>query len=355
MQRPGALMTFKVEGPGGRSESIPLRCQGHAAGPGPPVATLGNLRAEIFERFGVPPFEQHLELEGGEVLQGDDSNPLDAPFLKLEPALKKALPLRLSTRTDPRHAAEKTAAFIDCLTRKPPKLDLALHMLRHPSGVPIDPNFKATVRLYRDETCVYGSSRATLPPLTFALWAEPKTVDVVPVVKELLAQGADPNLTGSEDVSDGSGMGPCRCRGTLTNVSSLCHAAQRGSVECVLRLLAAGADPNACSGTLGPEGGLPDWFLNRTSGHKSAEKDDILALLAAARKLRSVPSDTPAEGVDRQAELSAALHSVLKKRVAGRAHVCASLPAASGAGGRGGAPPPGAGRRQQPAGRAPRR
>lgn len=286
MQRPGALMTFKVEGPGGRSESIPLRCQGHAAGPGPPVATLGNLRAEIFERFGVPPFEQHLELEGGEVLQGDDSNPLDAPFLKLEPALEKALSLRLSTRTDPRHAAEKTAAFIDCLTSTPPKLKLALHMLRHPSGVPIDPNCKATVHLYRDETCVYGASRATLPPLTFALWAEPKTVDVVAVVEELLAQGADPNLTGDEDVSDGSGMGSCRYRGTLTDVSPLCHAVQRGSVECVRRLLAAGADPNARSGTLGPEGGLPETFLTRAGRCTGAERDEILALLAAARQLR---------------------------------------------------------------------
>ena len=33
------------------------------------MATLGSLRAELFKRFGVPPFEQHLELKDGEVLR----------------------------------------------------------------------------------------------------------------------------------------------------------------------------------------------------------------------------------------------------------------------------------------------
>ena len=151
---------------------------------------------------------------------------------------------------------------------------------------------------------------STLPPLTFALWVEPKTVDVVAVVEELLAQGADPNLTGDEDVSDGSGMGGSRYRGTLTDVSPLCHAVQRGSVECVLRLLTAGADPDHRSGFLGPEGGLPETFLKR-GFIKGAERDDILALLAAARQLRSGPSDTLVGEVDRQAELSAALRGAL--------------------------------------------
>jgi len=192
-------------------------------------------------------------------------------------------------------------------------------MLRHPSGVPIDPNCKATVHLFRHETCVYGASRATLPPLTFALWAEPKTLDVLAVVEELIALGADPNLTGDEDVSDGSGMGSCRYRGTLTDVSPLCHAVQRGSVECVLRLLAAGANPDARSGTLGPQGGLPETFLGRNCLCTGAERDDILALLAAARQFRAVPSHTLAEGIDRRVELSAALRCLLDKRVARRA------------------------------------
>lgn len=295
------VMVFEVEGPGGRSESISLRCKHTSTTVHfdlPPVVTLGTLRAELFERFGVPPFQQHLELEDGTVLKGDGNNPLDAPFLKLESALEKPLPLRLSTCTDPRHSAEKTAAFVEFLTSTPPKLDLALDMLRNPSGVPIDPNFKATVYLKRDETCVYGTSRAVLPPLTLALWAEPATVDVVEVVEELLAQGADPNLTGDEDVSDGSGMGPSRQRGTLRDVSPLCHAVQRGSVECVRRLLEAGADPNARSATLGPEGGLPQTFLYRGGRCTDAERKKILALLAAARakaqaELRAM--STPAE------------------------------------------------------------
>ena len=286
-------MLFEVESPDGRSESISV--QGRMQTSGPPWAgsaqvgkyqappTLGDLREELFKRFSVPPFEQHLALADGEVLQGDDSNPLDAPFLKLAPARLKALPLRLSIRTDPRHAAEKMAGFIACLTSDPPKLDLALHMLRHPSGVPIDPNCKVTVNLFRDETCVYSANRATLPPLTFALWVEPKTVDVLPIVEELLARGADPNLTGDEDVSDGSGMGGARYRGTLRDVSPLCHAVQRGCAKCVRRLLEAGADPDARSGTLGPEGGLPETFLRRgfCNGH---ERNEILALLADARR-----------------------------------------------------------------------
>jgi len=314
----GALMVFKVKGPGGRSDSISL--QGRAA-QGRRVATLGNLRAELFKRFDVLPFEQHLELKDGSVLQGDDSNPLDAPFLKLGSALEKALPLRLSTRTDPRHTAEKNAAFVDCLTSTPPKLDIALRMLRHPSGVPIDPNLKATAYLDRFETCVYSRSRSCLPPITYALWVEKKEkkeADVVAVVEELLAQGADPNLTGDEDVSCGSGMGGARYPGTMREISPLCHAVQRGSAECVLRLLAAGADPNHRSSVLGPEGGLPETFLDR-GFVKGAVRDDILALLAAARQLCSAPSGTSSGGTDRQAELTAALRSVLKKRVSGRA------------------------------------
>eukprot|EP00520_Triparma_pacifica_P018554 CAMPEP_0118662726 /NCGR_PEP_ID=MMETSP0785-20121206/16995_1 /TAXON_ID=91992 /ORGANISM="Bolidomonas pacifica, Strain CCMP 1866" /LENGTH=337 /DNA_ID=CAMNT_0006556309 /DNA_START=104 /DNA_END=1117 /DNA_ORIENTATION=- len=314
-------MVFNVNGPCGRFRSISLRC-GHDTKLGTP-ATLGNLRTKIFEQFGVPPFEQHLELRDGEVLKGDENNPLDAPFLKLEPALKRPMHLSLSTRTDPRHAAEKTAAFIECLTSTPPKLKLALHMLKYPSGVPIDPNCKTTIYLYRDETCVYGSSRATLPPLTFALWAEPLTVDVVPVVEELLAQGADPNLTGNEEVSDGSGMGGCRSRGTLTDISPLCHAVQRGSAECVLRLLAAGADPNAHSGSLGREGGLPEAFYGRSLGVYKLKGPnvpaDINALLDAARKFHSAHTDSLAEGrADKLSKLSKELHSLLKNRKAAK-------------------------------------
>ena len=50
---------------------------------------------------------------------------------------------------------------------------------------------------------------------------------------------------------------------------------------------------------------------------KGAEREDIVALLAAARRLRSkassAPSDTLEGGIDQQAKLSTALRSVLKK------------------------------------------
>merc|ERR1719230_962101 len=106
-------MTFQVEGPEGRSETIVLRCAGPKWRPSdPPPATLGSLRMEIFARFGIAPFEQRLVFADDEssVIAGDGSNPLDAPFLKLQPAIERPLTLRLSAVSDPRHASEKKAA-----------------------------------------------------------------------------------------------------------------------------------------------------------------------------------------------------------------------------------------------------
>ena len=275
---------FEVEGPGGRSESISLRFQGHAAR-GSPVATLGNLRAELFERFGVPPFQQHLALADGEVLQGDDSNPLDAPFLNLEPALEKALPLRLSTRTDPRHAAEKTAAFVDCLTSTPPKLDLALHMLRHPSGVPIDPNQRRQSACTRRGRGVY--SQRLIPAAHVCAMGGADDGGRRCGSGGTDRAGADPNLVGDEDVSDGSGMGGAD-RGTLTGVNPLCHAVKRGSVECVLRLLEA-RTPCPLRHALPRGRAAGDLPAPKRHFPRLEQGDDILALLAAARQHRSAP------------------------------------------------------------------
>lgn len=217
-------------------------------------STLRDLQLALQNVFNIPPFEQILLQEDGDIVLGndrfDDTRPVDSLSV-----LSSGTPLTIARKLDTRPQAEKNCAFLEALRKG--KLDEAMNVLDS-SGVAVDPNCVGSfchegpgflsnapgARFFGEiktakmpALCMAVMARCTWSPKGEVTGEFADDASVVRLVGRLLAMGASVDDLQNEVRTCGSWPDE------TVNKSALYLAVQTGSSALVRVLLDAGANP----------------------------------------------------------------------------------------------------------------